>query len=43
MTEHYEVGDAVPPEMTPGERISYHPTQGLTYDPSDPKYWDKQR
>ncbi len=41
MAEHYKVGDEVPPEMTPGERISYHPTQGLTYDPSDPKYWDE--
>ena len=21
-------------------RISYEPTEGLTYNPSDPKYWD---
>ncbi len=41
MTEHYRVGEASPPEMTPGERISYHPTTGLTYDPSDPIYWDE--
>jgi len=23
-----------------GKRISYQPTPGLTYDPSEPKYWD---
>ena len=23
-------------------RISYLPTDGLTYDPSDPKYWDQE-
>ena len=23
-------------------RISYLPTEGCTYDPSDPKYWDKK-
>jgi len=25
-----------------GERISYLPTGGLTYDPNDPKYWDPE-
>ncbi|MBX7081256.1 MAG: hypothetical protein K1X88_18795 [Nannocystaceae bacterium] len=24
-----------------GGNISYHPTEGLTYDPSDPHYWDE--
>ena len=41
MAEQYKVGDAAPPEMTPGERISYHPTKGLTYDPGDAAYWDE--
>ncbi len=26
--------------MTQSGNISYHPTDGLTYDPSEPKYWD---
>jgi Fe-S oxidoreductase len=25
----------------PGERISYLPTDGLTYDPNEAKYWDR--
>jgi Fe-S oxidoreductase len=26
--------------VSDGERISYLPTEGLTYDPDDPRYWD---
>jgi glycerol-3-phosphate dehydrogenase subunit C len=28
------------PEQTSEKRISYQPTPGLTYDPSDARYWD---
>lgn len=41
MAEHYEVGDHERPDTTPGAHISYQPTPGLTYDPSDPRYWDE--
>ncbi len=26
---------------TPEKRISYLPTPGLTYDPSDARYWER--
>ncbi len=41
MAEHYEVGNPKRQDTTPGDRISYHPTSGHTYDPSDPMYWDE--
>jgi glycerol-3-phosphate dehydrogenase subunit C len=28
------------PESTPGKRISYLPTPGLSYDPAEARYWD---
>ena len=28
--------------MTDDKNISYQPTDGLTYDPSDAKYWDRE-
>ncbi len=28
------------PDQTQDKRISYHPTPGLSYDPSEAKYWD---
>ena len=28
--------------MAHSERISYQPTDGLSYDPNDPKYWDRR-
>jgi len=29
------------PQQTGGERISYQPTDGLSYDPTEPVYWDE--
>src|SRR5512138_2315318 len=29
------------PEAPADERISYLPTPGLSYDPSEPRYWDR--
>ena len=30
-----------PSEGSTRAKISYQPTEGLSYDPADPKYWDE--
>ena len=40
-TEHAPTPPPRPSENSLRAKISYQPTEGLSYDPADPKYWDE--